>query len=106
MRPKECKAAHGQITHEGVTGLTHGSLGVLQAHGEQREEAWLALVDEGLERHAKALNETREEIQGNNKEGFIGLIEVAVVLEGLILKECMVNKGGTAVEYRCGVGCE
>jgi hypothetical protein len=72
---------------------------MLEAYSKQSEKIWLARGYERLQGHAKTLGETRKEIEGYDQEGFIGFVEVGVLLIGLVLQQGMVNYAVTAFEH-------
>lgn len=103
MRPQKRETRHGQIANERVCALPDRRLRVLQANLQQLEEVRVAVVDEGLEFHAEALGEPREEIERDDEEGLVGLVEFGILLVHLVGHDGGFGDHEAAVEYGAGV---
>lgn len=59
---------------------------MLEAHGEQGKKVGVGGCEELFERHSETLDKSREKIKRDDEEGFVGLIQLRVLLVLLVLE--------------------
>lgn len=70
----------GRVAEEGVGGLANGSVGVLQAHGEEGENGRVGGGVKVGDGDVQTLGEAGEKVEGNDEERLVGLVVVYRIL--------------------------